>query len=238
MQVIPVLDIKAGAVVHARGGDRAHYQPIGSPLAGGSSDPCAIAAGYRSLHLFTSMYVADLDGIAGGKRNTAALSALRASEPDLAILVDDGRRTAADAFELSRAFGVVGVIGSETIDTADALAGSGNRPDIALSLDFRGDAFQGPPALLDRADLWPDLVIVMTLARVGGNAGPDVDRVAAIVARAGRRRVLAAGGVRGIDDVKRLARVGAAGVLVASALHSGSIKAGDLDEIASLYKGS
>ena len=60
------------------------------------------------------------------------------------------------------------------------------RRDALLSLDFRGDAFQGPPELLARPELWPERVIVMTLGRVGSGAGPDFDRLAAIRARAAR----------------------------------------------------
>jgi len=72
----------------------------------------------------------------------------------------------------------------------------------------------------------------MTLARVGSCAGPDVLRVADIVGRAGKRRVYAAGGVRDHDDIDALRAAGAAGVLLATALHSGTITAGDLMKIA------
>ena len=92
-----------------------------------------------------------------------------------------------------------------------------------LSLDFRGEGFLGPPLLLDDPNLWPRTVIVMTLARVGTGAGPDFSRLAAIAARAGERRVYAAGGLRGPEDVRALAERGVAGVLVASAIHDGRL---------------
>jgi phosphoribosylformimino-5-aminoimidazole carboxamide ribotide isomerase len=101
-----------------------------------------------------------------------------------------------------------------------------------LSLDFRGDEFLGPRELLDDAGLWPDRVIVMTLARVGTGGGPDLARVNEIIGRAGARRVYAAGGVRDRDDLCALHAAGAAGALVASSLHDGAIKTGDLEEIA------
>jgi phosphoribosylformimino-5-aminoimidazole carboxamide ribotide isomerase len=57
--------------------------------------------------------------------------------------------------------------------------------------------------------------------------------VAAIAEMAGpKRRVFAAGGVRNIDDVRALKDSGASGVLIASALHAGKIKTGDLEQIA------
>ena len=46
---------------------------------------------------------------------------------------------------------------------------------VLLSLDFRGEGFRGPGDILDDAALWPRRVIVMTLARVGAAAGPDLD---------------------------------------------------------------
>ena len=63
----------------------------------------------------------------------------------------------------------------------------------------------------------------MTLTRVGVSAGPDFARVSQIVARAGDRRVFAAGGVRDADDLERLEAIGAAGALVATALHDGAL---------------
>jgi len=122
------------------------------------------------------------------------------------------------------------VLGSESLTTLDDYHRGRERagPAAPLSLDFRGDQFIGPPALLGDAALWPDRVIVMTLARVGSNEGPDLERLAAIVARAGARRVYAAGGVRDSRDLIALREAGAAGALVATALHGGSIERDDL----------
>ena len=52
------------------------------------------------------------------------------------------------------------------------------------------------------------------------------------------RRVYAAGGVRNRADLEALRAAGAAGALVATALHAGTIKAGDLVEIAGLLMSS
>jgi phosphoribosylformimino-5-aminoimidazole carboxamide ribotide isomerase len=105
--------------------------------------------------------------------------------------------------------------------------------EVLLSLDFRGDAFLGPARLLASAGTWPHRVIVMTLARVGTGGGPDFTRLDEIIGRAGpSRQVYAAGGVRNMDDLKRLRDLGVAGALVATALHTGQIKTGDLEEIA------
>ena len=100
-----------------------------------------------------------------------------------------------------------------------------------LSLDFRGNAFQGPPKILDEPALWPNRVIVMTLARVGSAAGPDLERLAAIRSIAGGREIYAAGGVRDANDLAALKAGGAAGALVATALHERRVVRADLEAI-------
>ena len=100
-----------------------------------------------------------------------------------------------------------------------------------LSLDFRGDAFQGPEEILTESKLWPRRVIVMTLSRVGSGAGPDLPQLAAIKTIAGDREIYAAGGVRDLADLSALKTVGAAGALIASALHDGRVGKADLDAI-------
>jgi phosphoribosylformimino-5-aminoimidazole carboxamide ribotide isomerase len=73
----------------------------------------------------------------------------------------------------------------------------------------------------------------MTLERVGAGEGPDLDRVAGIVERAGStRRVSAAGGERTLGDLQAPASKGAAGQLVATALHSGAIGAKEIKAVA------
>ncbi|HEY9057574.1 MAG TPA: HisA/HisF-related TIM barrel protein, partial [Aurantimonas sp.] len=112
---------------------------------------------------------------------------------------------------------------TESIVDAAALAALTRPERVILSLDFKGDAFLGPPEILRDASLWPDQVIVMTLSRVGSGAGPDLDRLGAIVARAEGRAVFAAGGVRGPEDVEALEQAGVAGALVSTALHDGRL---------------
>jgi len=72
----------------------------------------------------------------------------------------------------------------------------------------------------------------MTLARVGAAGGPDTRRVAGIVARAKGREVFGAGGVRNDADIGTLETAGAAGVLVATALHTGALTSAELRKFA------
>jgi phosphoribosylformimino-5-aminoimidazole carboxamide ribotide isomerase len=222
MDVIPVLDLKGGVVVHARMGMRSQYRPIDTPLSP-SSRPLDVARGLLSIHPFTAFYIADLDAIERRADNDAALMELKEAFPDLVFWVDNGVADLASAKRwLDAGIGCL-VVGSEVQGSGELLRHFRHDARIVLSLDFRGDAFMGPAALLDDADAWPGHIIVMTLARVGSAVGPDMARLAAIKTRAPGKRVYAAGGVRGADDLAALAEAGISGALVATCLHNGTL---------------
>lgn len=224
MRIIPVIDIRNGAVVRARAGDRESYRPIATPLAA-TSAPSDVVAGFLTLHPFERFYVADLDAIEGSGDNRREILALTECFPALRFMVDGGARTG----DWRGATGVERVIGSETSRDGEAIRALNDDPNVILSLDFRGDIFIGPDALLDCVELWPRQIVVMTLVRVGLGNGPDFERLANIVERAGERRVYAAGGVRDAHDLARLEALGAAGALIATALHDGALTRADLE---------
>lgn len=222
MLVVPVIDLMGGAVVHARRGERATYAPITTPLAR-SADPEAVVAGLLAVAPFANLYIADVDAIEGRPAHDATVKALAKAFPDLRLWVDRGvADETALAAQLSLA-GTDAVIGSESQRDGELLLRHRHDPRIVLSLDFRGDQFVGPPSLLEEPEFWPDRVIVMTLARVGSGAGPDVERLHGIRQRAGERRVFAAGGVRDLADLEALAAAGLSGALVATAIHEGHV---------------
>jgi phosphoribosylformimino-5-aminoimidazole carboxamide ribotide isomerase len=228
MEVVPVIDLKAGVVVRARHGDRASYRPIETPLSP-TSDPLDVVAGLLSVHPFRTLYIADLDAIEGRGNSSTMLDRVAKTFPQLSLWVDNGcsNLDAAEAF-LARVGDASLVLGSESQkDTALAAALRDDRR-IILSLDFRGDKFLGPQALLTNARLWPARLIVMTLAKVGSGAGPDFERYASIRTHAERREIYLAGGLRDRSDLAAVKASGAAGILVASALHDGRITALDL----------
>jgi len=234
MDVIPVIDIRHGIAVAAARGDRANYRPLETPLAQGS-DPVAIARGFAALFAFPVLYVADLDGIEGRGGNARLVSNLASVLPRVRIWLDEGARPAEAARRIAESHAMP-VIGTESLlEGTDVAAMRALAPhDYVLSLDFKDDRFVGPAAVLAEAEHWPASVIVMTLARVGSGEGPDLTRIGDILSRAGDRRVYAAGGVRDRADIEALHRAGAAGVLIATALHREKLKAGDLEEIAGL----
>jgi phosphoribosylformimino-5-aminoimidazole carboxamide ribotide isomerase len=223
VHIVPVIDIRVGAVVQAVGGERNAYRPIETPLAS-SAAPLAVATGLLALARFDTLYIADLDGIEGRGCQNAVITALAAALPDVALWIDDGSDTAA-------------VIGSESLASVaawEAISARRGRAAI-LSLDFRDDRFLGPQPLLDQPSLWPDRVIAMTLGSVGRAGGPALPIIADIAERAGPgRTVYGAGGLRDAADLRALRAAGARGALIATALHRGTIKPGDIEAVAGL----
>jgi uncharacterized protein related to proFAR isomerase len=222
VEVIPVLDLKGGVVVHARMGDRGRYRPIETPLASSSAPP-AIMRGLLSVFPFATFYIADLDAIEGLGSNDAVLAQLRNEFPGLTFWVDNGVADRARGQSwLDAGIGHL-VLGSESQNDDTLVRALARNDRVVLSLDYRGDAFTGPATLLRDPGAWPDRIVAMTLARVGSAAGPDWDRLSEIRARAPSKQIYAAGGVRDADDLFALARVGISGALVASCLHSGAL---------------
>jgi phosphoribosylformimino-5-aminoimidazole carboxamide ribotide isomerase len=230
LQAIPVVDLKGGQVVRAHKGDRASYRPIESPLSP-TSDAVDVVRGLLAVFPFSTLYVADLDAIERAGDNFPALSRIRAEFPALQMWVDNG---AADTAALDALIGAdlsVPVIGSESQRDGALIARHRGSLRSVLSLDFRGDAFQGPKEILTEPMLWPRRIIVMTLARVGSGAGPDFARLRAIRSIAGDREIYAAGGVRDAADLRALKAAGAAGALIATALHERRVVRADLEAI-------
>lgn len=231
MQIIPVLDLKRGQVVRAEKGRRDDYRPIVTPLSE-SSDPVAVAQGLRRLYPFPTFYIADIDAIEGRAPNDSAIERLAAMPRAPDLWVDAGF---CDESSLAPTLAMAkfhAVLGSESQRDTALLHRFKGHPRLILSLDFSDDGFRGPTSLLDAPELWPERVIVMTLAKVGAAAGPDLSRLAEIKAKAGRRMLIAAGGVRNTADLRQLSGLDIAAALVATSLHNGTLAARDIEAFA------
>src|SRR5438477_544609 len=80
MRVLGVIDLMHGCAVHARAGDREHYEPVRA-VAGAvidAGDPVALARAYRDRFGLDELYVADLDAILGGAPQGRRVSDLAA----------------------------------------------------------------------------------------------------------------------------------------------------------------
>jgi phosphoribosylformimino-5-aminoimidazole carboxamide ribotide isomerase len=228
MRVVGVIDLKGGTAVHAVRGERERYRPVGDPL--------SLARRFRDALGLDELYVADLDAIAGGGGNDTVIRALTR---EARVMVDAG----VSEPERARALLDLGVhrvvVGTETLADADAL--DQLLPEAVLSVDLRdGRALSPDPQLaglraldaverLNRAGLRE--AIVLDLARVGSGAGPDVGLIAELHAAFPALELLAGGGVRDVEDLRALGDAGAAGALVATALHRGVIGPRELAEL-------
>ena len=227
MLVIPVIDLMGGTVVHARHGERDTYAPLATSLCP-SSDPLEVVDALLAQAPFGTLYVADLDAIRHTGDHLRVLRRIRERYPRLELWVDAGFGTAATLAPWL-ALDVTPVIGSESLTSMDALAEVlACCPQAILSLDSRGDARLGPPAIFERPAYWPATIIVMTLERVGAGAGPALETLGTVLAQAASRKVVAAGGVRCVEDLRQLATLGIHAVLLASALHDGRLSVREL----------
>ena len=221
--VIPALDLKGGAVVHAKAGDRAGYRPIVSPL-GTADDPAAIARGLLAITGSPSLYIADLDAIGRTGNHFELVRGLSDALPDATLWIDAGFACVADcAFWLP--LGATLVIGTESLGAVDDWreihAAFGES--VVLSLDFDSGGRKGPGGLFSDPTLWPLRLIVMNLARVGTDRGPDMNGLKSIIGMADGRAIFAAGGIRDARDLAAIASIGAQGALLATALHSNAV---------------
>ena len=124
------------------------------------------------------------------------------------------------------------VLGSENTFTEEQLANFIlNNPDIILSLDFNETGLIENTYLLQRPELWPQRLIVMMLHRVGSNKGIDTEQLNAVQSMGIDKEIYSAGGVRNIKDLLKLKQNRIKGVLLASALHNGSIAKEELIQI-------
>ncbi len=229
MEIIPVIDLKSGIVVHARRGARDEYAPLRSPLVDGC-DPVTVARALGSVCRTRRLYVADLDSLAGAPVDEATVGAVAAvAEP----WVDAGAVTADRAAALARAGVVRNIVGTESLGgDVDALRRSGGPP-LVLSIDLRDGRLISPrPELAGRepvtaaplaAARGARELLVIDLARVGSGSGPPLRAVAELAAALPGLPIYAGGGVRDDADLQALAAAGATGALVATALHEGRV---------------
>jgi len=245
MRIVPVLDLKGGIVVHARRGQRDAYAPLRSPLVEGC-EPVAVARALCAACRTSTLYVADLDALAGEPVDEATLTGLAAvAEPWVDAGAIDPERAAA----LARAGVARNVVGTESLgaggtDTAGEPAtagapGAAGEPATAptprrmLSVDLRDGRLISPrPELAGREPaaaaplalaLGVRELLVIDLLLVGSGSGPPLGAVAQLAETLPDLKIYAGGGVRDDADLRALESAGATGALVATALHEGRI---------------
>jgi phosphoribosylformimino-5-aminoimidazole carboxamide ribotide isomerase len=193
-------------------------------------DPAVLARVYTEHLGLEELYVADLDAIAGGAEHHEAIRDIAAK--GAALWLDAGISTTAQA-ERGRGRGASRVIvGLETLTSFESLRSiveAVGAAGVAFSLDLR----DGRPITADAtlADLSIDTlareatdagvgsIIVLDLALIGSSRGFDVPVVDCVRRAAPEVTLVAGGGIRDVEELRRLTSAGCDGALVATALH-------------------
>lgn len=222
LEIIPVIDVREGKVVHASGGVREAYPPLRSVLTQ-SVDVVEVLSDLLAWFPFPKVYIADLDAIERGNHDIELYRALSHHFKHVDIWLDCGIESTSQLSPFSELPNISPVLGSETLQDLSVLKDKEWRHKLVLSLDRKQQTFLGKPELLADSDLWPERTIVMSLDHVGSAAGPALDWSDQLRSIKPNLAWFLAGGVRDETDLEQVEKSGCAGVLIASALHTGRI---------------
>jgi phosphoribosylformimino-5-aminoimidazole carboxamide ribotide isomerase len=227
-RIIPVLDVMGGAVVHAVGGDRTNYWPVKSRLTD-STRPLDVARALLAASGARELYVADLDAIRWGTEQgvVAMVSGI-----DCELLVDQGGIGA-----LPPAANVREIHALECHLGMESYRRHARTPGAIFSIELRDgllvDGWQdwgltshsSVTGLVRKAhDIGYRAFIILDLARVGTGRGAGTDELLrSIRDEFPEVELIAGGGVKTRADIERLGEAGADGVLVATAIHDGTL---------------
>jgi phosphoribosylformimino-5-aminoimidazole carboxamide ribotide isomerase len=230
MQVIPVIDLKDNAVVHAKQGLRDTYLPIHSALCP-SSDIFDVIRAYLNVYEFQTFYIADLNALEGNGDHQNTIHNVAKRFPERTFWLDSGLITG--SLSNLHPINIKTVLGSESFGEETASQLRACPKDFILSLDYAESVRLGAQNLFDQPDCWPNDIIIMTLERVGSHSGPDFEKLANFSSNYPNKNFIAAGGIRNLEDLLALEKIGIRQALIASALHSGAISR---TELAALFR--
>ncbi len=229
MQLIPVIDIYNGVAVHAKLGQRAQYQPINSKLCA-SCKVSEVIEAFLTIAAFQKIYIADLNALTAQGNNAELIQTLVLAFPQINFWVDAGYQEYPSA--LTQLGNYTTVLASEAYPNSKLSVLQNFSKDFVLSLDFSAqDKPLGSLELFQQSKFWPSQIIIMTLARVGSEAGLDVDKLSYYQSLNTKTDFIAAGGIRNIQDLQQLKTMGIQQALCASALHNKILQAADLQNL-------
>jgi phosphoribosylformimino-5-aminoimidazole carboxamide ribotide isomerase len=239
LDLFPAIDLRQGVAVRLAQGDFARQQDYGDPLA--LADRFA-KAGAHWVH------VVDLDAARTGVPANRELLLAIAGRGDLAVQAGGGIRGADDVEQLLSGgvarvvLGTVAVEQPELVEeladrfpgrVAVALDHRGGGRELSLSGWERGSGVSVEEALARLSGLALAAVVVTAIEHDGVLSGPDIDGLRGVLgmlgpAGKGAPAVIASGGVRTADDLRRLGALELggrqlSGVVVGRALAEGTL---------------
>jgi len=227
MKIIPVIDLKDGVVVHARQGNREHYQPINTALCQ-SPDIFQVITTFLGVYEFDNFYIADLNAITGQGSHSRLIAEVLARFPHITFWIDRGYQK----YDQNTQYpgNTLPVLGSESYRDETISQIKAYKKNFILSLDYSNSTALGAPNLFSDSSFWPQNIIIMTLGRVGSNQGPDLNKLTEFCRQYPDKNFIAAGGIRDTQDLLALRSEGIHQALVASALHYGTMGTDDIAE--------
>jgi len=237
MKVIPVIDVLNGVAVHGIRGERERYQPLKSTLCR-SADPLDIALTFESLG-FSSLYLADLDAILGKSANFNIYRQIM-TQTRLDLMVDAGIADITKAKKVLATEVSKIVIGSETLNSLDFLGQAVKafgEDKVVVSIDLKkGKVLSVSEAIasMDAVSFAQKLrkigvnqIIFLDLDRVGTEHGINLAILRSVLEKTGVE-VLVGGGIRSLQELEELRKLGVSGALVATILHNGKLEVDEL----------
>ena len=239
---IPAVDIRKGRCVRLLQGDVRHETVYGD-------DPVEVARRWEAEGA-PRLHVVDLDGaLEGDRRNGFVIAKLLRSVP-IPVQVGGGIRTLQTAKQVLAEGADRVVIGTAAVERFDDLkqwVAELTPERLIVGVDTRDGrvATRGwmETTAIDAMPFCEALVAIgvrrilhTDIGRDGTLGGPDVAAVRAI-ARGGRLRVLASGGVATVEHLRELANAGAEGAIIGKALYDGRLRLAEVLAMAQEVRG-
>lgn len=227
--IYPAIDLRQGQVVRLAQGELARTTVY-------DSDPAAVAERWKAAGA-EWLHVVNLDGAFGTsvEANAKALTSILKST-SLRVQFGGGLRQV-DSIRAVLALGVARVvIGTAAVEDpglVDAALAEFGPDKIAVGIDARDGRVKLKGWVEDAAVTAVDLagrlkaqgvetIVFTDIARDGVGAGVNVESTVAL-AQSSQLKVIASGGVKDIEDVRRVRESGLPGLIIGRALYEGQI---------------
>ena len=239
MDLIPVLDLLDGRVVHGKKGERDKYIPVESVLTN-TAEPLDVARAFRDSLDLKKFYIADLDSIQGKGDNTNIIEELSRLD-GVELMVDSGWSSGEDLDE--RVIEAVDriILGTENLDSMDfvrRILENYGEDKVVLSVDMEAgelltdiSGLESPEEAVERfSNMGFRKFILLDLRRVGSEEGVNSD-VEKIIRKFPDLDIITGGGIRDSKDAIKLFEEGFEGLLIATAFHNGNIGYEEVEKI-------
>jgi phosphoribosylformimino-5-aminoimidazole carboxamide ribotide isomerase len=227
MDVIPAIDLMKGKVVRLFRGD-----PRTSKVYDHLGDPVAIAKKWEKEGA-NALHVVDLDAAFNMGSNFAIISKI-ADAVNLPIQVGGGIRkpeTAENLLEMGISRIILGALAVNKPHTLTKLQKKFGNASVIVSLDYKDgkimvEGWKTPTkleveeALAKFLDLQVKMFLITSITQNGTLTGPDFNTLSKVCVYP-RISIIAAGGVRSLNDLTVLKEIGVKGVVIGKALYEG-----------------